>query len=334
MNTKLSAAWILIPGLLLGSAWVVATEPLAGEPTQVGGVLVLDDERIMEGDIARIGDRYRVRRTVGETWVPAQSALHLCTDRTAAYRFLRERANLRDPDERIRLAKWCQLRGLRAEALVEARAALTMDPRHRIASTLVHALENTPKPTPTDNGVVQAGFTTPAQEPDLLPTSVELSTEAMGLFVSKVQPILMNTCAGCHAAGKGGHYKLQRTFDYGSQTGRAVTLNVSATVAHLNHEQPLNSPLLLKAISAHGDSTTPPLKGRNTPAYKLLEQFVRLTTAHAGGPTTPPAVVPASFNEARPVEVKPQPARPVESKPADPKPGNDPFDPALFNRAP
>src|SRR5688572_15141370 len=89
-----------------------------------GRVLVLDNERTLEGDVVREGDRYRVRRSVGETWVPADKALALCATYEEAHTYLQGRANLGDPDERLRLARWCQLRGLREQALKEATEAL------------------------------------------------------------------------------------------------------------------------------------------------------------------------------------------------------------------
>ena len=66
-----------------------------------------------------MGDQYRVRRKIGETWVPASQVLHVCASYEEAYRFLKSRANLSDPEDSYRLAQWCQAHGLREEALAE-----------------------------------------------------------------------------------------------------------------------------------------------------------------------------------------------------------------------
>ena len=42
---------------------------------------------------------------MGETWVPAKNVLCLCDSLEDAYAFLRSRANPRDADERLRLAR-------------------------------------------------------------------------------------------------------------------------------------------------------------------------------------------------------------------------------------
>src|SRR5262245_43108360 len=115
MSTKIRLALL---ALAVGApAWMAFA---ASEPASVpkaGRVLVLDNERTLEGDIDRVGEQYRVRRPVGELWLPAENVLFLCDTREEAYAFLRARANLRDPDEHLRLAHWCHRQGLSGHAL-------------------------------------------------------------------------------------------------------------------------------------------------------------------------------------------------------------------------
>ena len=75
--------------VLFLSLVVVPLQALAQEPIQVpaalpavtGKVLVLENERTLEGDIERIGDQYRVRRAIGETWLPSDRACACALDR-------------------------------------------------------------------------------------------------------------------------------------------------------------------------------------------------------------------------------------------------------------
>src|SRR5262245_51838324 len=103
LNRLLLAAALLGPGALLSRA----ADPA---PPPAGKVLVLHNESTLAGDIERIGDQYRVRHTLGETWLPADKALRLCADYAEALAFVRGRANLDDADERMRLAQWCRER--------------------------------------------------------------------------------------------------------------------------------------------------------------------------------------------------------------------------------
>ena len=82
--------------------WLTGVVCLA-EPAVTGRVLILDNDRVLEGEIERVGDQYRIRRPSGETWLPASKAQALCYSLEEGYICLRERANLDDPDERLRL---------------------------------------------------------------------------------------------------------------------------------------------------------------------------------------------------------------------------------------
>src|SRR5262249_13746097 len=150
MNTKI--------GLVLGAlalaapAWLIVRAADSSEPPGKGHVLLLQNERTLEGDIEKVGEQYRVRRTVGETWVPANKVLFLCQTNEEAYAYLSERANLRDPDERLRLAQWCHLHDLREQALAEVSAAAKLRPNHAPTQRLLAGLQRSaalpPAPRP------------------------------------------------------------------------------------------------------------------------------------------------------------------------------------------
>src|SRR5262249_38838940 len=147
----------------------------------------------------------RVRRSVGETWLPAAQVQCLCANLEEAYQFLRSQTNLHDPDERLRLARWCQAHGLRAQALAEINTAQELRPNHPETRRLWQNLQRTEVPSP-------APRTREEPEPDaVMPT--DFNVDALGTFVTRVQPVLMNTCASCHATGRGGSFRLIRTYE-------------------------------------------------------------------------------------------------------------------------
>jgi hypothetical protein len=337
--------------------------------TTKGNVAVLEKDRILEGDIERIGDQYRIRRGSGETWLPAEKILHVCANLEEAHAYLRSQTNLDDPDERLRLARWCLLHNLRREALEEATAALELRPNHAESQRLARGLQRTV--------ASEAQPSRPKDEPETEAATVAnlpYNPEALGPFVTRVQPILMNTCATCHASGKSTTFKLIRGYDEGMLTNRKATQqNLMATLALLQADRPLTSPLLSYAVTLHGDADQPPLKGKNVPAYRVLEEWVQLAVANtpktgvaatikkpeaevkmvgegniklpAAEPAANPSV-PAKESESwipKPT-TKPQALKPREEfaqpqKPAEHSPANsaevepaDPFDPIIFNR--
>src|SRR5947208_2808725 len=98
--------FVAVSALCAGAGWSLFAQESAA-PRVTGKVLILQNERAFEGDIEQVGDGYRVRRGSGEIVVAAGQALRLCANWDDALTFMRSRANLDDPDERLRLAKWC-----------------------------------------------------------------------------------------------------------------------------------------------------------------------------------------------------------------------------------
>ena len=117
----------------------------------------------------------------------------------------------------------------------------------------------------------------PAPVAAAAPIPASVNSESLSLFVTKVQPILMNKCASCHGSGRGGKFELTRVFEGSGASHRVTQLNIGAAVGQVKPDRPLASPLLLKSVSVHGDMGQPALKGADSPAYKTLEEWVRIT---------------------------------------------------------
>ena len=323
-------------------ACVVALLALEGagvfaQPPERGKVAILDNDRIIEGDIERLGDQYRVRRAVGETWLAGDKVRRLCATMPDALAYVRSQANLNDPDERLRLARWCLAQSLRTEAIVELEAAADMRPSHVETQRMLKGLQRTvvSDPPPAPPAKDEPTETTPE-----LPTGA-YNPAALGTFVNKVQPILMNACASCHANNKGGSFTLMRGFDDGKPANRKTTQhNLAAVLNQVNRLRPADSPLLQKALMLHGGADHPPLKSPNAPAFRYLSDwvFLAMTNVPIGDmpvpvtrtPQPPPAapvfastpaatenrVFAAEAAPVKPAEPAPPAAKPVEAAPA------------------
>ncbi len=313
----------------LASAAAFAAARAADGPPAAGKVLVLDNERTLEGDIERVGDQYRVRRPVGETWVPGSKVLRLCASREDALGYLRSRANLDDPDERLRLAHWCQMNGLREQALAEVTEAVRLRPGHAPSRRLLSGLQRAAQTPPA----APAAACKPDDAPSL---AVEVNGEALSLFATRVQPILMNACASCHATGRGGSFQLTRAPAEGTPGRKSLQQNLAAVLAQVNAEQPLSSPLLSRAVSVHGTPgamAQAPLRDRQAPAFRALEDWVQRARPHAAAPEPHP-VPPVVVSDAKPspkAEVVPDESAPAAAAPQAPS-SSDPFDPTAFNK--
>jgi len=331
----------LIPLLLSAAAFTAPAAPSPADmgPTR-GKVIILENEQPLVGDIERVGDAYRVRRLIGETTVPADRVLRLCADMDEAFRFVRGRANLSDPDERLRLAEWCRLNGLHEQAVAEVKAAVQLRPDHVPSRRLLSYLQ--------ESGPIKQASPKEAEEAAAnARVSIDLTEEALGQFAVRVQPILMNACANCHANGRGGAFKLTRSYNSAVLNRKTLQQNLAAVLGEVNLVQPQNSLLLSKAVSVHGSQEQAPIKNRQAAAYQQLEYWVWATLADnpqlrdeavqnaaAAAPASAQATSP--FAEVRtPASDKPRAAVEAVGKPAPAKEAPeppDPYSPDDFNR--
>jgi hypothetical protein len=308
-------------GLLLAAGGLRAQRPAEAVK---GKVLVLENQRTITGDIERDGDRYRIRRLTGETSVPAAGVLRLCGSLEEALAFLRSRANLADPDERLRLCEWCRQHGLREQAIAEVDAAQALRPEdvriRRLLAALIESKKRADAPP------------VPAAPPPALPR-VEVDAETLAAFAVKVQPILMNACASCHSGEGSGAFQLRRPIAPGLTDRRAIDHNLASVAALVDVARPERSKLVIKAVTVHAPGMVhPPLRKTHAAAVKTLEGWAaHLATTLPAAPPPPttvaappplpiPPIPPTRFGETRTAVVTP------------PKEAEDPLGPDEFNR--
>jgi hypothetical protein len=299
--------------------------------------------------------------------------MHLCDSLEDAYVYLRKQANLRDPDERMRLARWCQQHDLQDQAIAEVTAAVELRPRNVEYRRLLESLQRTSAEKNEEPGSktesresTKGNFARDSRSSVVDPRSslpVDLTAGSVNQFITKVQPILMNTCATCHGAAHAGPFQLQRVLDGGAVSRRTTQYNLARVLAQISPDAIFSSPLLTRAVSIHGESPQPPIKNREAAAYRRLEDWVKQTlennpqlrerhgedrgskiedgSPEGNGRTERPTSVfeaPSSPNSVTVSPLSPSvPKQPTEfagAPPASAKPTApaDPFDPIIFNR--
>jgi hypothetical protein len=324
-------------------AWLVVVAGIAVAESPAGTrVVVLDNENLVEGEVSKVAGGYQIRRATGDMTLPADRVAAVVADRKEAFAVVAGRANRRDADERLRLARWCAVNLLQEEALAEARAAARMRPGFAAAEQYVRLLEAVAKAVPpaADPSVVPAKAETPAPDAVTDVPAVDYNSESFPMFAGKVNAVLLNTCASCHARPDVKAMHLTRV---GGRGG--ATRNLMAALPHVNAMDPAASAILLKAVTPHGGATDAPIKTRAHPAYQTLETWARFARAPEG--TAAPEAPPPAKDPAEPRKLPDLPpekptAPPVpteafgqDSKTVPPRPtkteASDPFDPAIFN---
>jgi hypothetical protein len=258
---RLTILGLVLAGWRIG-VWAVDPPPARN----TGKVLVLENGNILEGNIELHGDQYRIERAVGEVWVPAARGMRLCADWQEVFAVMASQANLLDPDEHMRLARWCQLHNLWELALTEINTVLRLQPENREAK---HMQANLERVVNVEKTPAIIAVPIPRVLP---PPKMDISSASVILFATRVQPILMNTCVSCHSNGKGGKFQLFRSCEGGQRA--ATQRNLLAVLEQIDLERPNISPFLTRSVSPHGFNKLPPIKSHSVP-YNTLETWVQ-----------------------------------------------------------
>lgn len=307
----------------------------------VGSFVVLRDGKLVEGTVTKTAGKVFVKRGVVDQPYPADQVQFIGSSRDDVYKFMLGRVKADDAPGRFKVARWCMLNGLREQALAEAREVVRLQPNNTAAAEMARTLDESLRLFPADGSTPKPAATglpavpPPAPAPGLPavpppatslapPTTVsepepDITQEAAVAFAPRVQPVLFNLCAECHARPThAGAFRLTKGsgFDADPQVTRH---NLSAAAGQVRKGDPAASPLLTKALSAHGGMKQPVVTGRHAPAYRVLEAWVYVA---AGSPSAPPPVVPPTppAPTVPPPTASPLPPAPITATPEAPLP--------------
>jgi hypothetical protein len=240
------------------------------QEAEVGKVLLLRNGEVMEGEIRRVGKlQILIRRGQSEIMISAARAARICADWDDAYAFAFSLIDPDDAGQRVKLARWCHTHGLNAQGLEQAKMALEMQPANAEAKLVVALLERASRPAAPMAPPMLPPVS--AKEENTAPT-VDVTPETMIGFSNRVQPILMNVCARCHAAGRGGDFVLERVMSTGQKV--ATKKNLARVLSYVDFERPAISPLLVKAVVIHGKADAAPLHSREAKAFQSMHEWI------------------------------------------------------------
>lgn len=264
--------WLIVPAVLVGVGYFLRAQDLS-ETRKTGKVLVLKSGLTMEGDITQIGSQVCVKNGKSEVWIAVDKTMRLSPDWFDAYAFMQTLIKKDNPSDRIKLARWCHLNRLYEEAVEQARCALELQPGHADARQMVTMLEREKKEAGV-RPMVKAAPPQPVRafEP---PPTVDVTQETLIAFTAKVQPILMNTCASCHAGDASGKFHLERVSESSHKV--ATQRNLAAVLNYVDLDRPTISPLLVKSITPHGREALPAIRDRSAKPFQAMQEWINET---------------------------------------------------------
>jgi len=237
--------------------------------------LVMHSLDVVEGVVLQREGVFRVQVDDGVLVIPAGSILFECGSREEAYLLLKPRVLPNNAADHISLAKWCIKNELLEQAQEEVQAAVRLNPdneENRFMMKYVDELLN-PYRIPEDaQGYRRDRFN--------LAESFLKEAEPLGgmtrsqarEFTSRVQPILLNSCATarCHRVGnpdtEGFHLKPLG----GYQSLQVTEFNLEQIQKQLDRREPYQSPLL----RAHRQTDGPIRSPFDKPQGEHLERTI------------------------------------------------------------
>jgi hypothetical protein len=271
-------------------------------------VLLLSNGRLLFGAIGAEGSDYVLRNKAGTIRFPKSQVEQVFGSLEEVYRYKRARIPDRDPDDRLKLARWCLSQNLRAEAKTELEAVVALSPKSGEAKAMLasiaaaEARASQPRVDPEvqrsgggpggsgmDRGQVQRpeeldpslfshaskalGFSVLPVIFDLPPAAAVQRAEQFARFV---HPVLQNACVRCHNERQDGKFQLVEVKPGRRASPDVLRANLDATLALIDPDNLPRSVILSTVVLPHGNgpNARPVFRGTNDPRFQILSSWV------------------------------------------------------------
>src|SRR5262249_15154243 len=128
-------------------------------------VLLLSNGRVLQGEIKEAGDTYELHQKGGVIKFPKSTVEGTFSSIAEVYKYKRASVPDRDPDEHLKLARWCLTQNMTAEAKTELEAVIAVSPRANEAKAMLASIEAAQERSaarpPVDPGLVQTNAEMP-----------------------------------------------------------------------------------------------------------------------------------------------------------------------------
>ena len=319
--------------MVAGCVWLLALaagavpawgEAAPGKPAGDQQYVLLRNGNVLQGSVVVAGPQVLLRTgKSSEIKLDAHQVAFTAPTLDELYRF---RVARRDPNDlagHLEDARWCLRGGLYDAMSQSLQAARRLDDTHpellRLQRQLQVALEPPPAaplarlpepaaPAGAEAETAAAARTPPPWTADAELEDLQVSSDLLAHFTSRVQPILLNRCgnAGCHRSPTEAAWQLTHMGVQVRPPARMTRLNLVATLPWIDRAAPEQSELLRYATEPHAGRREPPLRPNDEVAIHALQLWAHLVAQSSLGeravPLTPLAD-PAQATAAVPAAV-------------------------------
>jgi hypothetical protein len=273
--------------------------PRADEPS----VILLKNGTLKHhmGTIVEEEDEYVLKHRAGSVRLKRREVEGIFGSVGEVYRHKVEGLVVGDPDEHMKLARWCLGQKLNIEAREQLKAVLAASPTDERAIDMIKNIEATAENVVRrDDQLKRAGFDSaegaerdaPATmdnelinqirshrgalpKPVVFDLSDALAVKRYQEYLKTIHPLLQRTCASCHDENSGRNFQMIRSRNAKDlQNELLVRNNLAATLGLIDRSNPSHSPLLVNAVMPHGPEKRSILTDSNSPAYRALWTWV------------------------------------------------------------
>lgn len=293
----------------------------------VGGVALLRNGSLLEGEVSRVGDQVIVRSEGATLRLPIAAVAFTGESASEAFQWRRSQSgdSISTIEDHLHLADWALTNRLTAEAALEILEARQIDPSDLRIGPLERRLSDVLRPAadPAPPRTESATATSDAGEAPL----PRLPAEGVAHFTRRIQPLLLNGCGagGCHGGVRPDDpFALDRASLHGRANAVSTQANLRTIVAAIDLGSPSRSPLLAAAHGPHA-GVAPFAGPRRDELVERLTRWVYEVAAENAVTIPPPEPLMAASGGVG------EPAAPVVTEPGPYRP-RDEFDPEIFNR--
>ncbi len=278
--------------------------PNAAPATQqpADAVLLLSDGRVLQGKVSLDSKGYMLKQKGNALPVKRETVQGVFPTLQEAYEFLAERAPANDPDEQLKLARWCLTNQLKEHAKFHLEQVVALSPKYSPAKQMLEAISFfEERAALRDPDVSRTAAVVPADAPGELKLEARelqgrpkleryasggplrifdlppaLATKRAEEFANYVQPVLQSRCAGCHNEKYTGEFQLIQFKNKRDHSAAAYRFNLDATLRLIDLENPSKSELLSSGLRPHGKGSNkrPIFLGSNDQQYQVLLTWV------------------------------------------------------------
>jgi hypothetical protein len=285
-----------------------ADEPRESSPRSLIGLvgperyLLLTDGRMIKGVITDDHTGYNVSQNIGVMRFKKANVEGVFETLRDAYRYRVEQLPDRDPDERMKLARWCLNLHMKAEAREQLAQVLEVNHKQAQARAMLFSMEQdaaivaqrqrdpdvkqagAESMTERGPGALDAAVIHGAQRglniggmPVIFDLPTALAIKRKNEFFRYVHPVLQHYCVKCHDGHYDGPFQLVPIMSRADNTPEAQRANLDAVLRLVDQENPAKSELLTSTLRAHGRGPRPRsiFPGSNDLTYQILATWAQ-----------------------------------------------------------